>query len=524
MFTRVDSLDGVVTEAAAAGPDRVALSDTVRTLTYGQLRARSATVAVRLAEQGVRKGDLVGLAVDRSVDTVVGMLAILRCGAAYVPIDPTYPLGRQKLMVQDSGIEHAVGSAGALAGAGGLNTVRTHELDGEEDETAEEIIAPASPAPSDPAYVIYTSGSTGRPKGCVVTHGNVLSLLHHTLPLFTVDADDRWSVFHSFSFDFSVWELWGALATGARAVIVPQKATRLPAELVRTLVEEKVTVLSQVPSVFRTFTSLERYPADRLRYVVFGGESVDLPSVGRFWSRCEGTRPKVINMYGITETTVHATFRPLTEQDVATGTGSPIGRPLPHLTVELRAEEHPHLPVPDGETGEIWLSGPGVTTGYLNRPDLTAQRFVSDAASGIRRRYYRSGDLARRLPNGELDYLGRNDHQIKLRGFRIELPEIEAALRTQPQVRDAAVCVVTGRRDTQWLVACVVLPTTETEKDRTALLARALTNHLPKHMLPDRYLLLPALPLTPSGKLDRQTLTRSASEAVTRGHTTPAPR
>ncbi|MER7403729.1 amino acid adenylation domain-containing protein [Streptomyces sp. NPDC000070] len=524
MFTPVNSLNDLVAEAVAAVPDKVALSDTTRTLTYEQLHSRSAAVAGRLTEQGVKKGDLVGLAVERSVDTVVGILAVLRCGAAYVPIDPTYPPERQKFIVQDSGIEFVVGSTAALTGTEGLSTVRTYELDTPSDTEAD-LADPVRTGPSDPAYVIYTSGSTGLPKGCVVTHGNVLSLLHHALPLFTVDTDDRWSIFHSFSFDVSVWELWGALATGATAVIVPHEATQIPADLVRVLVQEKVTVLSQVPSVFRYFSSLQRYPSAQLRYIIFAGESVDLASVGKFWSHCDDTRPAVINMYGITETTVHSTFRRITEPDLTSGVSSPIGTALPHLTIELRAEEPPHLPVADGEIGEMWVSGPGVAHGYLNRPDLTAQRFVADDLSGTITRYYRSGDLARRLPNGELDYLGRNDQQVKLRGFRIELGEIEAVIRKQPGVLDAALCVVTRRTGSQFLVACVVPSVPSEEQGATIESIRlTLAEQLPKYMLPDRYLLRTALPLTLSGKLDRHELTKSASETLTQGRTAPRPR
>ncbi|MFJ4972181.1 amino acid adenylation domain-containing protein [Streptomyces sp. NPDC088755] len=514
MFTQANTLNDVVAEAAAAFPGKAALSDGAQNLTYGELHARTEAAAWRLARMGVAKGDLVGLMVERSVDTVVGILAILRCGAAYVPIDPTYPLERREFVIRDSGIGIITGSQEVLTTTRTARSLRTCALDalGGDDGLH---TPPAGVQPSDPAYVIYTSGSTGIPKGCLITHGNVLSLLRHALPLFTLDSDDCWSVFHSFSFDFSVWELWGALATGARAVIVPHTATRLPSELTRLLVQEKVTVLSHVPSVFRYFSRLERYPGDQLRYIVFGGESVDLPSIAAFWSQCAEARPEVVNMYGITETTVHATFRRITEPDLTSGNVSPIGTPLAHLTIELRDEQPPHAPVADGETGEMWIAGAGVADGYLNRPELTSQRFVTDDQVDAARRYYRSGDLARRLPNGELEYMGRNDHQVKLRGFRIELGEVEAAIRRQPHATDAALCVAAGRAGAELLVACVVPSCPEVEPSATVASIRDdLAEKLPEHMLPDRYLLLPTLPLTLSGKLDRRELDRIATRAV----------
>ncbi len=512
--TTVESLDEVLTRSATNSPDAVALSDTTRSLTYEQLRSRTAAVATQLTERGVRKGDLVGLLVERTVDVVVGMLAVLRCGAAYVPIDPTYPVERQNYILRDAGIGFVVGSAAALARTELPSAVRVHDLDTPTDPGAP-VADPAAVGPGDPAYVIYTSGSTGAPKGCVVTHGNVLSLLDNALPLFSVGPEDCWSIFHSFSFDVSVWELWAPLSIGAKTVVVPHEATQVPAAFVRVLVEEGVTVLSQVPSIFRQFTSLNRYPAEQLRYIVFAGEGIDLTTVGKFWAQCDGHRPAVINMYGPTETTVYATFRHITEADLGGAVHSPIGVALPHLTIELRAQEPPHRPVSDGEIGEMWVTGSGVACGYLNRAELTAQRFVMDDASGTRRRYYRSGDLARRQPDGGLEYLGRNDQQIKLRGYRIELGEIEAVLRVQPGVRDAALCVVPRRTGSNLLTACVVADDEgEEQSSRIEALRAVLTARLPKYMLPDRYVHLASLPLTLSGKLDRNRLTELATEAV----------
>ncbi|MEU8264344.1 AMP-binding protein [Micromonospora sp. NPDC048999] len=334
-----------------------------------------------------------------------------------------------------------------------------------------------------------------------MTHRNVTALLTAALPLFAVDERDRWSLFHSISFDFSVWELWGALASGATCVLVPDDAAASPAALVDFLARERITVLSQVPSVFRSLVLAHEQagaPPLPLRHVVFGGESVDLGVIGHFAARMPTVR--LVNMYGITETTVHATFRELSPADLTGPVRSPIGMPLPHLSIDLRDEAGAR--VPDGQPGEMWVGGDGVAAGYLHRPDLTAERFVT--VDG--RRCYRSGDLARRLPDGALEYLGRTDQQVKLRGFRIEPGEIEAVLRDHPQVRDAAVTVITTPAGGQFLTACVVA-TTDELPDLRAHAARTL----PRHMVPQRYVSVPELPLTPSGKLDRAALTDLAT-------------
>jgi amino acid adenylation domain-containing protein len=483
----VSSLWTALLEVAARRGDAVAVTDGAAALTYAELAGRAERLAGRLAARGAGPGALVGVLADQTVDTVVAIAGVLGAGAAYVPLDVSYPEARLRLMVEDAGLR-------LCAGTGGPEGLEVLPVDGD-GPTAE----PAAAGEDDPAYVIYTSGSTGRPKGCVVTHGNVLALLRHALPLFEVGPEDRWSVFHSFSFDFSVWELWGALLTGATAVCVPRETARLPEDLLDFLAAQRVTVLSQVPSVFRSLATVypER-PLDlALRYLVFGGERVDLGAVRAFTAAVRGCRPVPVNMYGITETTVHATFRVLGEADVA---GSPIGVPLPHLAIELRGEDG--RPVPDGERGEMWIAGAGVARGYLNRPELTAERFVEDGG----RRWYRSGDLARRGADGGLEYLGRSDRQVKLRGFRIELGEIESVLAESDRVTAVAVVAVERPSTGSVLVASVVPRTWPAEPDLAAHLRRHAAARLPRHMVPARYEVVEALPLTLSGKLDRQQL------------------
>ncbi|HEY2663894.1 MAG TPA: amino acid adenylation domain-containing protein, partial [Candidatus Binataceae bacterium] len=293
--------------------------------------------------------------------------------------------------------------------------------------------------PQNLCYVIYTSGSTGRPKGTLIQHDSVRRLLTSTEHWFSFGPKDVWTMFHSYSFDFSVWELWGALAYGGRLVIVGGETTKAPAEFYQLLLDEKVTVLNQTPSAFRQLMRVDETHCGRsglaLRAIIFGGEALDIAALGPWFDR-HGDRVRLINMYGITETTVHVTYRELQAADVASAAGYLIGTPIPDLDIYLL--DSAGRPVPDGMIGEIHVGGPGLARGYLRRPELTAERFVS-AKFAPTLRLYRSGDLARRLSTGDLDYLGRIDHQVKIRGFRVELGEITAALHRLGSVKDCAV-------------------------------------------------------------------------------------
>ncbi|MEV0191679.1 amino acid adenylation domain-containing protein [Kitasatospora purpeofusca] len=505
------SLPELFARVAAVRGDAAAVAGGGEQLGYAELDRRAGALAARLTAAGLGRGDLVGVLLERSHRAPGWILGILKSGAAYVPLDPSYPAERLRFMAADAGLAALVGDPDRAA-ACGLDALPVIDPEAVEAEPA----GPggpvgAAPGPDDPAYVIYTSGSTGVPKGCVVTHGNVLALLRAALPLFELGTDDRWTLFHSASFDFSVWELWGAWATGAAAVPVPAATAQAPEDFLRLLADERITVLNQVPSAFRHLA--REYgdsgaPETALRYVVFGGESVDLDVVRGFLAAAAGApgpAPVMVNMYGITETTVHATHLVLTPEQLAAGTASPIGRPLPHLAIELRDDEL--RPVPDGEVGEMWVAGAGVADGYLNRTDLTAERFRT--LDG--RRTYRTGDLARRLPDGGLAYLGRNDQQVKLRGHRVELGEVEAGLRAAPQVRDAAALVVRDGAGNELLTALVV-PAGPGAPD-VAALRRFARATMPAQLVPNRFHPVAELPLTSSGKLDRKALAELAPRA-----------
>ncbi|MFI6639118.1 amino acid adenylation domain-containing protein [Streptomyces sp. NPDC050504] len=488
-----------VADWAARTPAAQAVTDGAERLDYAALDARARSVAARLHAAGVRPGQLVGVALPRGADLVATLLGVLRAGAAYVPLDPDYPEERLRFLCEDAGLPAVVSRGAALERLpeGAWTAV---DLDAPAPEGAQ---APEpAVSPDDLAYVIYTSGSTGRPKGVQVTHRNVARLFTAFGAPYAFGADDVWAMLHSYAFDFSVWEMWGALLHGGRLVAVPYGTSRNPAELLELLARERVTVLSQTPSAFRALEAAEAQhqggePA--LRLVVFGGEALDLPSVGRWFARHGSAAPRLVNMYGITETTVHVTQRPLTEADVADPT-SPIGVPLDDLQVHLL--DRWGNPVPPGVTGEMYVAGGGVARGYLGRPGLTASRFVASPFGGPGERMYRSGDLARRRTDGTLEYLGRNDDQVKIRGFRIETGEIEAALAAHPHVRDA---VVLARRDdgaTPRLVGYVTADSTLTSSD----LREHLKARLPEHMVPQLFVVLDAFPVTAHGKTDRAAL------------------
>lgn len=508
-----DSLVALFERTAARAQSRVAFADDDVRVTYGELDEASARIAAQLRVAGVNPGDRVGLCANRGLPAVAGSLGILKSGAAYVPLDPGYPQERLRFLAADSRVRLILASPDVPL----FERASRLDLDACLRSSASFVSSAASayvrgtrPVAADPAYVIYTSGSTGRPKGVVVTHANVLALLDAAASRFDFSADDVWTLYHSYSFDFSVWEMWMPIYTAARMVGVPQAVAREPRRFIQHLRVHGVTVLNQVPSVFRHMT--EAYleagaPALDLRYVIFGGEAVDLAAIASFDARCPDPRPAWVNMYGITEATVHVTYKRLSPHDFDDRSATPIGVPLPHLRVHVL--DSGFQPVSDGETGEMWVTGAGVADGYLYRRELTAERFVELDLAESRVRAYRTGDLVRRRPDGGLEYLGRADNQVKLRGFRIELEEVEHGLREHPDVRDAAAAVTDGPAGP--MLACLVV-LTDNAGIRGRDMRRFLAGRLPGHMVPSRIVAVDALPLAPSGKLDRDGVRRMAAD------------
>ncbi|MFH9674838.1 amino acid adenylation domain-containing protein [Streptomyces sp. NPDC017405] len=491
---------------AARRPDAVAVSDEHGGLTYRELEQRAGRLARVLRSRGVGPGSVVALLTDRTHDLVTAVLGVLASGAAYLPVDPDNPAERTARQLADCAVPLVVHSphlAGRLPGS----APDALALDWTAAPLAD---APATwPAtdtgPGDPAYVIHTSGSTGAPKGVVVTHGNVLRLFAAAEPEFAPGPDDVWTLFHSYAFDFSVWELWGALLYGGRLVVVPQWTSRAPDAFLDLLDHAGVTVLSQTPSAFHQLAAVAvaagRLPA-ALRTVVFGGEALDPAALADWFAAFGDRRPRLVNMYGITETTVHVTVRPVTAADTARA-ASPIGGPLPHLSLYLLDDEL--QPVPDGLPGEIFVGGGGVALRYQGAPALTAARMLPDPYSPVPgARMYRSGDLAVRRRDGELVHLGRTDQQHKIRGHRIELGEVRAALLRLDGVAAGAVFVTDDRRRGKTLLACAV-PAEGAGLTPTRV-RRALLRTLPEWMVPATVLVVPELPLTRNGKLDERAL------------------
>ncbi|CAJ7748213.1 non-ribosomal peptide synthetase [Burkholderia pseudomallei] len=522
-------------------PEAIALTFDGQRLSYAELNARANRLAHYLQGRGVGPDRLVALCAERGIEMVVGLLAILKAGGAYVPLDPAYASDRLRGIVEDSQpalvLADAVGRAalGELDGALPVidpetDALRWREMPATNPEVASQHVHHL-------AYVIYTSGSTGRPKGVMVEHAQVVRLFGATQAWFGFDERDVWTLFHSYGFDFSVWEMWGALLHGGRLVIVPTEVTRTPSAFFALLCAEGVTVLNQTPSAFQALMSaqeereeaagnIERanVVAHRLRYVIFGGEALEPRTLASWYAR-HGERTQLVNMYGITETTVHVTYCALRAEDAMRLGASPIGVRIPDL--QLYVLDARREPVPMGVTGELYVGGAGVARGYLNRPELTRERFIDDpfVAGG---RLYKTGDLARWRTDGSLEYLGRNDFQVKIRGFRIELGEIEAQLAKVTGVREVVVLARDSAaevRDNATPNAPMPKSSSETEKrlvayytgdaDVAALRAQA-AQHLPSYMVPSAYVRLDAWPLTPNGKLDRRALPAPADDAYAR--------
>jgi amino acid adenylation domain-containing protein/non-ribosomal peptide synthase protein (TIGR01720 family) len=488
-------------------PDAVAVVFEDKQLTYHQLNCRANQLAHYLESLDIKPDTLVGICVERSLEMLVGILGILKAGGAYVPLDPEYPTERLSFMVEDAEVsvlltQHSL-----------LNRLPFHQDNLVCLDTDWHLISQFNEKnpitrmqASNLAYVIYTSGSTGKPKGVLINHCNVIRLFEHTNCWYNFNTQDVWTLFHSYAFDFSVWEIWGALLYGGTLVVVPYLVTRSPESFYKLLCQEKVTILNQTPSAFRQLIQAEQAITTgselKLRLVIFGGEALELSSLQPWFDRHGDQLPQLVNMYGITETTVHVTFRPLNKADL-NGTASIIGRPIRDLQVYVLDE---HLqPVPIGIPGEMYVSGGGVARGYLNRPELTQQRFISNPFNNNpQARLYKTGDLARYLPNGELEYLGRVDHQIKIRGFRIELGEIEALLAQHQALWESVVVVREDELDDQRLVAYVV---PKAGQSLTAQQLRSfLANQLPNYMVPQAFVVMESLPLTANGKVDRRAL------------------
>ena len=484
----------------ARTPESVAVTCGGRSVTYRELEEASNRLAHLLAADGVGPGACVGLLFYRSAEAIAAMLAVLKTGAAYLPIDPAVPAERIGFMLDDAAPIAAVTTAdlaGRLDGHGLL------VIDVNDPAVAgQPSTALPAPAPDDIAYLIYTSGTTGVPKGVAIAHRNVTRLLE------SLDADvpqaGVWSQCHSLAFDFSVWEIFGALLRGGRLVVVSESVARSPDDFHDLLVAEQVSVLSRTPSAFYALQTVDALRRERgqqlkLEVVVFGGEALE-PQRLRVWLDNHPGLPRLINMYGITETTVHASFREIVAGDIdsSAGQGSPVGVPLAHLGFFVL--DGWLRPVPAGVVGELYVAGAGVGVGYVGRAGLTGSRFVACPFGAPGQRMYRTGDLVCWGADGQLRYVGRSDEQVKIRGYRIELGEVQAALTGLDGVKQAVVIAREDRPGDKRLVGYV------TGTADPAEIRAQLAERLPAYMVPAAVVAIDALPMTPNGKLDTRAL------------------
>ncbi|XOS94519.1 amino acid adenylation domain-containing protein [Brevibacillus laterosporus] len=483
-------------------------------LSYRELNEKANRLARSLVAQGVQADGLVGIMAERSLDMVVGMLAILKAGGAYVPIDPEYPEERIAYMLEDSNVNLLLLQSHLLGRVAFDKKVIL--LDDEQSYQTDHSNLELRSGPRHLAYVIYTSGTTGKPKGTLIEHKNVVRLLFNSKNLFDFSNSDTWTLFHSFCFDFSVWEMYGALLYGGKLVIVPPLTAKSPKQFLQLLQDQQVTILNQTPTYFYQLLQEEANDNRKeltIRNVIFGGEALS-PALLKDW-KAKYPQIKLINMYGITETTVHVTYKEITEAEISQAKSN-IGKTIPTLSAYI-LDEHLRLQ-PVGVKGELYIAGEGLARGYLNRPELTNDRFVSNPfVPG--ERMYKTGDLARWLADGNIEYLGRIDHQVKIRGYRIELGEVETQLLNIESVQEAIVIAHEDQSGEKYLCSYFVADSELTVSE----LRRALSQQLPDYMIPAYFVQLERMPLTANGKLDRKALP-TPEESLKTGREYVAPR
>lgn len=478
-------------------PDNTAIVFENQSLSYRELNEKANQLANLLRKKGIKRDSIVALMIERSLEMMIGILAILKAGGAYLPIDPDYPPDRIDYMLNDS-------QASILLTQSFLENRLTYDgemiyLDDEGLYTGSSLDLPDINLPGDLAYIIYTSGTTGKPKGVMIEHKNVVSLLYNDKMQFDFDSSDIWTMFHSQCFDFSVWEMYGALLYGGKLVIVPKLTAKNTRDYLELLKREKVTVLNQTPTAFYHLSDEEMLDQESklaVRYVIFGGEALK-PSLLKGWKE-KYPQTKLINMYGITETTVHVTYKEITDEEIKTNTSN-IGRPIPTLTTYIMDKYLKIVPV--GVAGELCVGGAGVGRGYLNRPELTHEKFIENPYKPGER-IYRSGDLARILPSGDMEYLGRIDHQVKIRGFRIELGEIENQLLLHEEIKEA---IVVAKEDSDGNSYLCAYFTSGSELSVTEL-RKYLSLELPDYMIPSYFVRIEKMPLTSNEKVNKKML------------------
>ncbi|MDP4180345.1 MAG: amino acid adenylation domain-containing protein, partial [Bacillota bacterium] len=478
-------------------PENTAVVFENKQLTYRELNEKANRMARVLRARGLGPDYIVAIALERSLEMIIGILAVLKAGGAYLPIDPEYPQERIAYMLENSGAGMLLTQENKMQGItfqGTIIDIGEERLEISGTENLENLNAA-----NHLAYIIYTSGTTGKPKGTMIEHENVVRLMFNDKMQFDFNDKDVWTLFHSYCFDFSVWEMYGALLYGGKLIVVPKLKAQNSREFLKLLEEEKVTVLNQTPTAFYSLVQEEQGNSKSelgIRYVIFGGEALQ-PVMLKGW-RKRYPKTKLVNMYGITETTVHVTYKEITENEIERNISN-IGKPIPTLTAYILDKNMRLLPI--GAAGELYVGGKGVGRGYLNNSVLTAQKFTQNPYNPTER-LYKSGDLARFLPEGDMEYLGRIDHQVKIRGFRIELGEIESRLLGHPRIKETVVLAKDDPQGGRYLAAYFV------GEDRltASQLREHLAKDLPDYMIPAYFVQIEKMPLSPNGKIDRKAL------------------
>lgn len=473
-------------------PDNVAIKQENFTITYSELLKRASIVSNNIIKSKSNTNKIIAIYMDKTIDCICNIIGILMSGCAYLPLDKRLPQKRLDFILEDCNPSLIIYDEFSEAFSNynfinSKNMLHSHHINNAFDHSKSDELA----------YIIYTSGTTGNPKGVLIKHKNICSLIDNTRSLFTFSSNDIWTMFHSYSFDFSVWELFGCLLTGGKLVLVSSEIAQDTYKFHDLLFNEKVTILNQTPLAFNVLSEIEKSKKNNslvLKQIIFGGEALNFDRLLEWKERYPNT--KLTNMYGITETTIHATYKDISYNDIVNSKGiSNIGKPLPGYNILILNEKNKVVPI--GVPGEICVSGTGIAAGYLNQPKLTSEKFIKNPYS-VDGMIYRSGDLGKLLPNGEIAYLGRIDKQVKIRGFRIELSEIESIIS---KINGIDNCMVLAKDDdfgSKSLYAYIVAK----NEINTNKIKEHLKKFLPSYMLPSYIIKVKDFPMSKNGKID----------------------